>query len=163
MVLLQPGPVLMSVTRVVTNGHVDMSSLWCNLGHVDVRVTRFLWRPWGIRGMCCDQREYWCPCWGPYWCLWPMPWRPGWCLWPVMWPRAMVVCLVHTTVESWVDVLVCAAMKDHAEVCSMCWYWRPCETPWSVIPMTVKGKEDTFAWCWWLQTHSRESHRRLLW
>lgn len=73
-------------------------------------------------------------------CQWSvLPPRPCWCLWlwwylrPKLWQKAVLMIIVYT------------ATRDGAEVQGTCWRPRECECWWSVLPLTGKGKEATFA------------------
>lgn len=60
--------------------------------------------------------------------------------------------------------MICTATGDHAEVLDTCWHQRPGGWPWSVLLLTVKDKELSFAVVS-MSTGSklRRRHRRFLW
>lgn len=83
------------------------------------------------------------------WCPWPVPppWL-GWHLWPVLRQRAMLSSM------AW------PVTREHADVCGTCWCWWPCESPWSMLPLT-EGQGSYFCNSYRF-TIEKEGHRRLL-
>lgn len=71
-----------------------------------------------------------------------LSWVLCWCPWPLLPLRAMI------------EVLASAVAKDNIYGNGVCYHQRPrdlcclqksCVGPWSMLPLTVKGKEATFA------------------
>jgi hypothetical protein len=70
---------------------------------------------------------------------------PCWCLWAMRLPRAML---------TWI---LCSATRDHVKASGTCWCWdhvdahgpschqKPKGSPWSMLLLTVKAKEATYA------------------
>lgn len=95
--------------------------------------------------------------------------RPCWCSCPVL-PRAVMMSVASA--ETILMCVVCTAAWDHAEVCGICrcvdvcgqcFCQKSCVNSWSILPLTVKNKEDTSAMVLMTTDSQLIGHRRLLW
>lgn len=92
-------------------------------------------RPFDMSGLHCHMRSWWEP-------------------WPVLMPRATMVSVAHSVIKSCqVDVY---GLHCHQRPCLGLWrlltetlwmfvVWAVARSRWSLLPLTVKGKEGSFA------------------
>lgn len=136
---------------------------------------------WG-HGLCFHQ--------GPFWGLWSCftlgpceyPWlcyhqRSRGCPWSVLPPEAELSSADSIAVRGYVDTWDCIAAEGHDGVCGLCCgqghvdvcglysHQKPCGSSWSVLLLTIKGKEAPFVVVLMTAdlTVNNESCRRLLW
>lgn len=117
---LLPETMLMFVGGAAARGHTDLSSLHLCL------------RPWWCLGRC----SQWGPCLGLVFCC-----CQGlcWCQWTMSPLRFLWMSIVWDVSEGL--LCVCGLIAAGSHVCGLYCHRKPCGSPWSVFPLTVKSNK----------------------
>lgn len=142
---------------------MSMGQAATGIGHIDISGLLCLLSPWWCLGPCCHR--------GPRQDLWSYcSLAMCWCLWPVLPPKARwmsTLCAldwIHVDVcglccrwvpcqrvwpelssETTLMSVACAEAEGHVDVCGLYCCQKPRGSPWSLLPLTIKGKEASFA------------------